>query len=428
MRGGFSFRQRRRRLTGVAAMVVTVAAAFSTTMFFGPTNSARARASAREVSGRVVLIDSPLAPASARRCLSRIRDELVAGGFEVAVVSSEVKPDPISIANAIQHVGPSVASIAVVGDPDRGPFELWIVDRIGGRSEVRRIQATSEIERSPEVVAIRAMEVLRASALRLLVESGRATHRSQPGGEPSQPDTAAPAKPPPASSAPPAAITRPPSSAPITSVVPTTSVATGPDNAQPSPNPPAAPRDGAAPAVTDSAVSEPRRPIAIEAGFSLLHSMGGPPPGGLPVARLRFDLGRFGFTRLGIAGFGTRPRVAGTTGTAAVSHALAMLEVGVLLRNAGRVSPVASLGAGALYVAVEGEGTWPYRGADDSRVVAAAAAGVGLLTDLTRALALALEVHTLVAFPRPTVRFAGADAASIGGPSFIASATLVLRP
>ena len=53
-------------------------------------------------SGRVTLLDSAGSGPAARDCLTRIRAELVAGGFEVSLVDAGPHADPISIAEVME--------------------------------------------------------------------------------------------------------------------------------------------------------------------------------------------------------------------------------------------------------------------------------------------------------------------------------------
>ena len=125
-------------------------------------------------SGRVILLQPHAASASARRSMTLIHDELTAGGFEVVSVDAGPESDPVSIAALMRRQQGAVATIALLGNPEAGTSELWILDQIGGAAEVRRIPApTDEPERAAEVLAIRTMELLRASALKWLVESSR---------------------------------------------------------------------------------------------------------------------------------------------------------------------------------------------------------------------------------------------------------------
>jgi hypothetical protein len=137
--------------------------------------------SARAASDVVILFEPSVATAGQHRCLTRIHEELLAEGFEVHVVDPGPKTDPISVAQALEQPSDSAASIALLGDPTIEPAELWIVDRTGARPDVRRIAIPSDDPlHAPEILAIRTIELLRASALQRLVESTRFQSPSPP--------------------------------------------------------------------------------------------------------------------------------------------------------------------------------------------------------------------------------------------------------
>jgi hypothetical protein len=327
--------------------------------------SAPARA---EEAGRVILLEPAAASAGARRCLTRVREELIAGGFDVALVDPGPRTDPVSMADAMERQRESVATIALLGDPEHGPAELWILDRVGGQAEVRRIPApTEDPERVPEVLAIRTIEVLRASALKLLVESNR----------------------PPAPPPPPAA--------------PTVVVAAS------------APARAAPPAPI----------LGLETGISLLSSVGGPGPAAVPLARLRVPLRGPLSARVTLAGLGTTPHVDTTLGSAAVAQTLGLAELGLLFRAGRRVRPLVSVGGGVLHVQSDGAAMTPYLGNNAGRWAGVADGGVGVLFGDGGDLAAALELHAFLAFPHPVIRFVDVDAATIGRPSLMATLTLV---
>ena len=336
-------------------------------------NALVAAGSVRAAPGLVVLLQSGGGSPGQRRCLTRIREELLAGGFDVEVVDPGPSTDPVSVADAVARQHGSVATIALLGDPDLGPAELWILDRIGPRPQVRRIMVPhDEPDRIPEVLAIRTIELLRASALSLLVESNRTV----------------PPPPPPAA--------------------PPTATAT--------PRPPPA-----------SVVRLPERRdrIGVEAGMAALESLGGPGAAVLPMARLRVPLPQPLFARLTFAGFGTRPTVSTSVGTADITQAFGLFELGALFRRQRRLHPVVTLGAGTIYVRSAGNGVYPYRGLEESEWSALIDCGVGLVAILGVHLATAVELHVSLAAPHPVIRFSGTDAATIGRPALLASWTLV---
>jgi hypothetical protein len=318
------------------------------------------------VPGRIVLLQPPAASAGVRRCLTLIRDELVASGFVVAAVDLGPGRDPVSLVEAMRRQQGAVAIIGLLGDPSSGPAELWILDNIGGHADVRRIPAPiDDAERVAEVLAIRTVEVLRASALKLLIESSRP----------------------------------PPAPAPAVHIA-----AAAP--------PPAVPRAAA-------------RTVAIETGLSVLVSPGQLDAAAVPVARLRVAIAGPVVARLTVAGLGTRPLVETSRGAASITQALGLVEVGLVFRRDRRLQPAMSLGAGMLRVSSDAQGSSPYLGQRDARWAALFDAGAGVIVPLGGQLALALEAHVMLAAPYPVVRFADLDAATIARPAAWTTLTLV---
>ena len=315
-------------------------------------------------SGRVALLDSPNSSPLARNCLTRIREELASGGFEVSVVDPGPKTDPVSIVAVMQAQEGAVATLALVGDPERPGSELWILDRVGDVAEVRLLPLpTEEADHLPEVLAIRAMELLNASALKALVEATRAPRETPPR------------------------------------------LADCPQARPESP--------------------EPRHPVGLEAGLSMLASVGGPGPAALPLGRVRGRLSDRVFVRLTLAGLGTRPRIEASIGSASIVQSLGLGELALVLRPGAFWRPTFSLGAGAFYSQSDGQGVWPYAGQRQTRWVAALDAGIGLLASIDARVSLAFEVHALVAIPHPKVRLYGVESATLAFPAVLASFTMV---
>lgn len=318
---------------------------------------------ASAASNLVIVLEPGVTNASAHRCLTRIREELLGGGFEVKVVDPGVKTDPLSIAEAIQHQPDSAATIALLGDPSLGPSELWILDRTGARPEVRQIPVPSDDEAHlPAILAIRTIELLRASALQRLVESNRV---------------------------------RPPL-APVCLV-----------------------SEIAAP------VAEQNPRVAVELGLAIVDNVGGPGPAEIPVARLDVRLTGPLFVRLTLEGLGSRPSVQTSEGSATINQNHGLVALGAIFRRDHRLMPIVSLGAGALYVTSDGEGIYPFIGHRDSTWTALIDGGFGLAIALSKHWAVSVEVHALLAAPRPVVSFAGSDAGTIGRPAFAIAGTLL---
>ena len=60
--------------------------------------------------------------------------------------------------------------MAVVASADPGSAELWVIDRVTGKTVVRRVNAAAgDPARAAEILAVRAVELLRASFLELAI-------------------------------------------------------------------------------------------------------------------------------------------------------------------------------------------------------------------------------------------------------------------
>ena len=299
----------------------------------------------------------------------RIKSELSAGGFEVTVADLDARepPDPrATMERAGQALAPS-ATIGIFGNVEQGPAELWVVDRITGKTVVRRleVEATSD-RRISEVLAIRAQELLRASLVELLVQQNRPT---QPGTPP-----------------PPPVVQR----------------------------------------WVKDAVESPVAPwaLGIELGAAAFGGWGGIGPTLAPAARLRMALDERWWLRLSAVGLGTRPSVVTDTDTATVNQNLVLLEGTAWLRPRRLVRPLFSVGLGAERVGVEGVTNSRYQGERHARWFGAADVGAGVALRLLAHWELLLEAHALFTAPRPAVRFFDVEVARGGQPTLLAIITL----
>jgi hypothetical protein len=331
-----------------------------------------------EARGRVTLLQSSAASARARRCLTRVREELAAGGFDVTLSEFGAGGEALWMVDPPGPRDGSIATVALIGNPDDGPAEIWIVDGVPwGRAVVRRLLVPAgATAHDDEVLAVRALEFLRASALEL----ARATAASPPASSAASPSA--------------------PSATPVTVTA--------------SSAPPAAPVVPAA----------ERGPVSLELGLSLLESSRALGPAFLPVARMRAEWLSLLETRLTLAG--SQPRVTGAKGTALVGHLVGLFELRAAFRHGRAVRPAIGVGAGVLRVSVDAEGNWPYEGLQGQRWAALLDVGAGVTARLGRQLAVALELHGQLAAPYPTLRFSGEEVAQIARPALFSSLTLVM--
>ncbi|HVT09458.1 MAG TPA: hypothetical protein VHO67_18485 [Polyangia bacterium] len=355
-----------RRFAGAIALIAVAVA---------PGLSAAAPAAAP--AGRVRLLQSTTMSPRARRCLTRLREELMAGGFEVVIGEFGEGGEALWMVDPPTPQEGSLATITLIGNPDVEPAELWVVDGVaGGHAAVRRLLVPAGAStHDDEVLAIRTLEFLRASALELARSAappgpGRAP-RVTPSTAASEPETFVTA-------APPARSARPPR-------------------------------------------------LSLELGLGVLDSSDALDPAFLPLARLRAHLVSLLEARLTVAGLGTRPQVTKKDqGSATVSNDFGLVELRVSFRHGRAVRPAVGVGAGVLLVQVEGEGTPPvYAGQRGHRWAALFDAGAGLTIALGRRFGLAVEAHGQLATPYPTVQFSRDVAARLDHPALLTSLTLV---
>jgi hypothetical protein len=329
--------------------------------------------------GRVTVLQSSSASPRARRCLRRLREELTAGGFEVTVNEFGAGGEALWMVEPPSPRDGSIATLTLVGNPDEANAELWIVDGVpGGRVVVRRLLIPAGAEtHEDEVLAVRTLEFLRASAFEL---AGRA---------PAAPATpAAPSGP--APSTPPVTVASKPPPPPVASLAP-----------------------------------PPTGPVSFELGLGLIESSRALGPAFLPVARLRAEWLSLLETRVTVAGFGTQAEVTTPRGTATVGQMVGLVDLRMAFRHGHDLRPAIGVGGGVLRVNVEGAGTEPYQGLHGLRWVGLLDVGAGFTARLFRRLSVALEAHGQLAAPYPTVRFSGEDVARIGRPALFSSLTLV---
>jgi hypothetical protein len=318
-------------------------------------------------SALVVLVRPPTQSALVREAITRIRGELVADGFEVAVVDAPPFADAALVLARADQQTSAAATLGLFVHADGKAAELWVIDRLTNKTVVRSIEMPdSQAGSAPEVLARRAVELLRASLLEILVDT-----REKPAASDG-------------------------------------------------------PRAKASRWVTRAL--EPRQSRwGVEAGAQLLTGFGQVGAAVMPVGRVRVALGRQLVARLTLSGLGTRPRVESGESSATVSQELGLLElIGQTVLQVG-LKPSLSLGAGAYHIGVDGSAPSPYAGLAGDRFVFAADTGAGLALSISPSFALALEGHAIVLVPYPVIRFLQTETAEIGNPLLCAALTLVGR-
>jgi hypothetical protein len=322
-------------------------------------------------SARVSLVRPNAPTASAREALNRIEGELTAEGFDVAIVDSPVLSEPGSTAAGRQD-GTSIASIELIVDADERAAELRVIDRLTNKTVIRRTTLeTHEASQVAQVLAVRAVELLRASLVELLIRS------------------------------------HPP---PAVAITPAVKVAA----------------ERASTWAARALEPQKHSTWGFDAGSAVLVGFGGIDPAVLGVLRARGALGRSVLLRATLAGLGTQPRVSATFGSASVSQAIGLLEVVARFWPESVVRPVASLGAGAMYVGVDGQATSAmYLGARSFGWALALDAGTGVELRLSQHFDLSFEAHAFITRPYQVTHFGEQDGARVSQPSLLGTLTIV---
>ena len=314
----------------------------------------------------VILVRPENPKAITAEALVRMHGELVSAGFDVQIAATTAGADPRASLEQTASGNNVDAVVALLGDATPGLVEVWVINRVTGKSVGRRIPSQPESNRAAEILAIRAIELLRASLLEIAMVGGR--------------------EPPIVPKPPPVEVTR----------------------------------------FVEHAL-DPRKDSrwAIEFGGSGVASFDGVGLALLPMVRLDLALGPHILMRATAAGLGTRSRVEASAGSAEVAQQFGLIEAALRLRPLQRLQPFFSLGAGGRYTSAEGRASPPGQGQTAGQWSFLADAGAGLRLSLGRHFEIALEVHAQLAQPYPSIRFLGSPVATSGRPDLLPSLTLL---
>jgi hypothetical protein len=328
---------------------------------------------ARADSARVSLVRPNTSNASAREALNRIQGELTAEGFEVVIVDA---PPSLEAESNGSDPG-AIANIELVVDAEEHAAELRVIDRLTNKTVIRRTTIEApEGPRFAQVLAVRAVELLRASLVELLLRSR---------------------------------------AAPAVATTPAAKFAVE-----------------RATKFAASSLELPRQsPLGIDAGTAVLFGFSGIGPALLAVLRVRAAFGSSLQFRASLAGLGTQPRVAAprvgnaSVGSASVNEQVGLVELAARLRPASVVHPVATIGLGALHLAVDGEPAFSYVARQSSGWSFAADAGIGVELRVNSHFDVSLETHAFITEPRQVIRFLDQQGPGVGQPSLLGALTIV---
>jgi hypothetical protein len=313
---------------------------------------------------RVLLVRPSAAAPAVQTALVRVEGELTADGFEVVPIEAPAGSTSAMSMLQAENTGPAT-TVGLFLSADGTSAELWVVDKLTDKTVVRRLATSGQPENMlPEVLAVRAVELLRASLLELTLERNSAALASR------------------------AALNR----------------------------------------ATEWAARPVRNvpPVwGIETGAAVIWNPSQVEPAFVSVGRGRFALEETLHLRASFIGLGTRPQVTSATGSASVAQWCALAELIFAPLREATVRPAFSVGAGAFHTSVSGTAVWPYQGLRTSHWAFAADAGLGLSLRIGSRLELASEMHALWLTPEPVVRFVNEDGPHLGRPGVVGSLSLL---
>jgi hypothetical protein len=301
---------------------------------------------------RIVLLRPGSSDPTLLSAFAHLQGELAVHGFDVVVVDAPAAA-PDDLDRAAEHED-AVAAISLLRSKDAATADIWISDRVTGKIS-RRTIGTAPGPEGPSVLAVRAVDLLRAS----LREFG-------------------------------------PASKPPADVV-------GADQARA----PARMLDWAAP---ESAPS-----LTLEAGVVAQASPSGFSPAYGPFIALSHDPSRHLVLRLLFQGPLWGARYATDGASAALVQEQLMAEIGWRFWAGKALSCSMMAGAGAHHLAVQGTAALPYQPESDSAWTALGSVGLGAEWRFAALATLSLRARSLALAPRPAVEV-GADRIGFGRP------------
>ncbi len=316
---------------------------------------------AAEEPSAVVLLEPAEPDAVARETLTRAKAELTGAGFRVIIAPRGAGDPRASLEAAIREAG-AIAAIAIEPGQSSSLVEVWVSDHLTGKLSIRPVESPRTGE-APALLAIRAVELLRASLLE---------------------------------------IANPPTSSAKNSTLPSEVTKL---------TAPAPPSE-----------SESRRTgFGIEAGMMGLLSVDGIHPAVAPMLRASYGVPIGLGARLTWAGPSFGPGLDGVLGEAVITQYLGLAELVYSPPLGGPVALLFNGGLGAYHVSATGELFDPQRARSGGSTTFIATWGAGLDFRVHRRFGLALETMAGVSAPRVTIEMGREEVGHFGRPLLGAS-------
>ena len=318
----------------------------------------------------VVIVPPANSPPVMVETLVRLKGELISAGFETEILdgadaAGSAAGDSRARLEQLAARRGADAVVAIVGDLSPDSVEVWVIDKVTGKSVVRRVPFEPTATRASETLAIRAIELLRSSFLE--IDLAAHDRRSQPG------------------TAPPPAVVH---------FVEAERLARNPER------------------------------FGVEVGGAGVMSLDGVGPALLPLVRFGWSLRSWFLVQAALAGLGTRANVESQVGSAQVAQAYGLLGGSFRFRAGARVRPFATLSAGVLRTSVEGRADAPNLGRVAEQWSFLVDAGFGASLRLPDRFTLSLAAHAQLAEPYLGVRVLDTVVATSARPNLLLTLTI----
>jgi hypothetical protein len=302
--------------------------------------------------------------------LVRIHGELTSAGFATEIVDGPLADgaDGRLSRGGLEQLAVrrgADAVVAIVGDQSPDSVEVWVIDKVTGKSVVRRVPFEPRAARAPETLAIRAIELLRSSFLEIDLAA-----RERQGGKLAEP--------------PPAVVEF---------------------------------------VEKERLVLHPER-YSVAVGGAAMMSLDGVGPAMLPTVELAWALSPWLALQAALAGLGTRPTVGGQAGSSQVTQGYGLLGGSLRFREGARLRPFVALAVGALFTSVDGRADSPNLGRSAAQWSLLVDGGLGAALRLPNRFYLSLAGHAQFAEPYVAVRFLDQVVATAARPNLLLALTL----
>ncbi len=298
---------------------------------------------------------------------ARVKGELVAAGFEVAVVPFS-GDDALHDLESAGRERNAVAAFAIFARPfeaGTSVAEIWVSDRIRQKVVIQNaVLHETDRGRGSEILAVRAVEILKANLA----------------------DLWAPPSPP------------------------------SPDVPPPAPEPVPTPAPAPVPAFASG--------LGAGLGVGVVEGFGRSRASWSPELMVSYGWAHGLSVRATLAGLGPSTTFSATGGSASAARQFGVLEVVKTWWPRAAVVPFASAGCGAEHVRVAGVGEPPYQGHTSSDWSLTTTVGAGLGIRLVSTLSIIVQARGFAAWPSTVIQIDDVDVGRVGGPSLLADAGL----